>query len=98
MSPQAGGESRSAQDDAIRRDRDAFLAQMRTIVEQADRPVYTRIIDDLIGWSRAKSDAIELNPRDGDQDIVRFCLVGTPHVFWAAYPRPTEKDAKLMAV
>src|SRR5204862_110121 len=32
------------------------------------------------------------------QDIVRFCLAGSPHVFWAAYPRPTEKDAKLMAV
>src|SRR4051812_7955453 len=75
------------QREAIKVDRDAFLAAVRPIVGDRNAEAYARIIDHLIEWSVTKAGIIELRPRDGKQAIVRFCLAGTPRVFWSAYPR-----------
>lgn len=85
-------------DETTIRDRDAFVAAVRSIVGQDEAEAYARIVNDLIAWSLTKTGAIELSPRDGKQDIIRFCLTGTSRVFWSAYPRLTERDAKLVAV
>lgn len=82
----------------IERDRDSFLEAVRPIVGDQELQEYTQVVDKLIAWSRTRRDLIELKPRDGAQDIVRFCLVGTPRVFWAVYPRRTQSDAKLVAL
>ncbi|MFL5329174.1 MAG: hypothetical protein ACJ8C4_09675 [Gemmataceae bacterium] len=81
----------------LRRDRDAFLQRVYEFTD--DRPyLYPKVIDDLIEWSLERSDKLYHCPRTGDQDVVRFRVVGLDQVFWIAYPRKQKKDAKLIAL
>lgn len=77
-------------------DREAFIRVVRAY-SPADADDFTRILDELIRWSREHDWAIEFVPHDGSQSVVKFALPGMHAPFWTAYPRQAD-GAKLCAV
>lgn len=69
-------------------DRKAFIDYVRLIAKE---PVdqFTRVLDNLIEWSRSLNWAIEFLTHDGTQKLVKFVIRGTETPFWTASPGHT---------
>jgi hypothetical protein len=71
--------------EAVTRERNRFLAEVRTYVTERELPDYAAVLDDFIRWSLGRDELAHVEHK-GSQGKFEFVLARTGQVFWAAYP------------
>ena len=67
--------------------RSAFIKAMNSDTIHVERPRLLAVLDAMIAWSEAHPQQVRFRADPNEKGIVRFELVGSKAVLWAATPR-----------